>query len=123
MTSPGISITLARLSPFLSRSPRRIEYSFCRPEAFLDAALAMHAEANALERPWTHAGGRLFARLRLPRVYFYGRSMVPQTLEFLAMEEIPTREIEADSHFLMTEKPDAFYPALAAWLRDCRAGS
>ena len=87
----------------------------CAPETY-------HAMSASLVA-WSDSGRLLeiFAGLAVPKLYVCGdRSADPDVLRYL--DAIPKLTIPDCGHFVMSERPDAFYGALADFLAAAEAG-
>ena len=79
-------------------------------------AAIYHAKSISLVE-WSDNGRliAIFSALSVPKLYVYGdRSVNPDVLSQL--DHIPQRELKDCGHFIMSEKPDVFYPLLAEFL-------
>ena len=75
-----------------------------------------HAKSISLVE-WSDNGRLIdiFSTLSVPKLYVYGdRSVNPDVLAQL--QHIPQQELKDCGHFIMSEKPDIFYPLLAEFL-------
>ncbi len=68
---------------------------------------------SVAERSTPSEAGAEFARLAVPKSYYYGtRSLSAESRTFLAAEAIPARAFSNLGHWLMLEAPDRFYAAV-----------
>ena len=73
---------------------------------------------SAAERSTPSGAGADFARLAVPKSYYYGtRSLSAESQTFLAAQAIPARPFALLGHWLMVEAPDRFYAAVEEDLR------
>jgi pimeloyl-ACP methyl ester carboxylesterase len=102
------------LKQFLPRFPHCGSYyaslRFCRKEAFLQNALETRKLHNELDGKWKSRVAKIYAELRLPKLYCYADGSISrETLQFLAENELETKSLHSACHFLMLDKRREFY--------------
>ncbi len=91
---------------------------FCRKEAFLQNALEIGKVRLSLEGKWKNLAGEIYRNLTIPCIYCYGKdSMCKETGEFLAENNLRSKEFNTGCHFVMSDKKDEFYNFLWEWFQ------
>jgi len=86
----------------------------CEPEAILTSAREI-AAYNAPPKEKGDAMGRRFAATSRPKLYCFGDSLPPKSRRFLDERGIDYLHMEDGGHWIMIDRADIFYPALAAF--------
>jgi pimeloyl-ACP methyl ester carboxylesterase len=95
---------------------------YCRDLARASpAALREWAAATVAETGKT-LGGERFRALTCPKLYVYGgRSIAPESLDYLVRHDVPRLAFPEAGHSPMIDEPARFYSAVAEFVAGCTA--
>jgi len=98
-------------------------------EAFRRYSLDLARPSSATLREWAldivaetgkARGGDLFRALACPKLYVYGgRSIAPESLDYLARHDVPRLAFPDAGHSPMIDEPARFYSAVAEFIAGC----